>query len=37
MQPKKPAKDIQSNGSAMLTQHKMSEKQIVPQDDDKNW
>ena len=36
MQPKKPAKDMQSNGSAMLTQHKMSKKQIVPQEDDKN-
>ena len=36
MWPKKPKKDMQSNGSAMLMQHKMSKKQIVPQKEDKN-
>ena len=35
MQPKKPAKDMQSNGPAMLIQHKKSKKQM-PQEDDKN-
>ena len=28
-------KDMQSNGSAMLIQHKKSKKQIVPPEDDK--
>ena len=36
MWPMKPKKDMQSNGSAMLIQYKMSKKQIVPQKDDKN-
>ena len=37
MQPKKPKKDVQSNGSAMLIQHTMTKKsKIVLQEDDKN-
>ena len=37
MWPVKPPKDMWSNGSAMLIQHKMSKKQKqVPQEDDKN-
>ena len=39
MQPKKPIKDMWSNGQAMLIQHKMtkkSRKQIVPQEDEIN-
>ena len=33
---KEAKKDMQSNGPAILIQHKMSKKQIVPQEEDKN-
>ena len=36
MWPMKHKMDMWSNGPAMLIQHKMSKKQIVPQEDDKN-
>ena len=36
MQPKKLKKDMQSNETAMLIQHKKLREQIVPQEDDKN-
>ena len=37
IQPKKPIKDMQSNRSAVLIQHKMIKKsKIVPQGNDKN-
>ena len=36
MLPVKPQMNMQSNGPAMLIQHKMSKKQIMPQEDDKN-